>query len=400
MEKNRPSQNIVLIMTAGFWYMFCSMSTAPIIAGYAESAGASSLSMGIISALITVSAMVCRPITGNLVDRINRLYMVLTGCLLMIAACAGYILFPVVWCIAVFRVLHGIGYACCSIAMSTWITLLLPPEKMKSGVGLYGTINALAMAVAPAVSIRIKNYLGYQWSFLLAAVSALICIILVIFISDRCPVSRQEEKRERFSLRKLAAPHVIPIALLLAIISIPYTANKAFLVSYVEKAGLQMQPDLFFTFYAVILVLLRVLLRRSYDRIEYPRFVVFCSISMLFSMACLFFMRGYMPLLLGAVFMAAGYGVMYSVSQSAAAAAVPAGQRGLAMATYYLGLDMGSALGPFVGGILYGAPDIRLFYPLLALFAAASLLLGFLFGQGRRKDARPEISADTKKLMK
>ena len=40
-------------------------------------------------------------------------------------------------------------------------------------------------------------------------------------------------------------------------------------------------------------------------------------------------------------------------------------KRGLANSTYYIGLDLGMTLGPMIGGALYGALDIRWFYPAL-----------------------------------
>lgn len=369
MKERVYTRDVILVMLAGFCYMCCSMSTAPIVAGYAESVGASSVWMGIISALITATAVVCRPITGNMADRMEKFPMVVAGCMMMIAACVGYTLFPYIWCIAALRVLHGAGYACCSIGMSTWVTLLLPPGKLGSGVGVYGTVNALAMAVAPVVGIRVKSLLGYRWSFLVAGGFALMTILLVFLIHDHGkPVAVTEKKKAMF-LPMLVVPRVVPIAIALALISVPYTANKSFLVSYVEKMQPHLQPELFFTIYAVVLVLLRVVLKKQYDRVPYSRFLLICTFAMLGTMAVLYFMDNYLLMFLGASLMAAGYGILFSVSQSAAAATAPPEQRGLAMGTYYLGLDFGSAVGPVVGGMLYGGADLKLFYPSLSVFA-------------------------------
>ena len=158
MKQTVYTRDVVLLMAAAFFYMCCSNSVAPIVAGYAESIGASSFWMGLISSLTTATAVVCRPVTGNLADKMDKRPLVVAGCLMMVAASAGYVLFPHVWCVAVLRVLHGTGYACCSIGMSTWLTLLLPPDRLASGVGAYGTVNALAMALAPVMGIRLKEF--------------------------------------------------------------------------------------------------------------------------------------------------------------------------------------------------------------------------------------------------
>ena len=183
--------------------------------------------------------------------------------------------------------------------------------------------------------------------------------------NDGTPVHTNTQKR--ISAPKLVYPRVLPIAIAVGLISIPYTANKSFLVSYVEGTGLSIQPDLFFTLYAFVLIFMRLSLRKLYDKLSYSTFLLVCTCSMMLSLASLYFMRGYLLMFIAAIFMAGSYGIMYSVSQSATAAAAPADQRGIAMGTYYLGLDFGSAVGPIVGGYLYGNVDLQLFYPLLCV---------------------------------
>ena len=58
---------------------------------------------------------------------------------------------------------------------------------------------------------------------------------------------------------------------------------------------------------------------------------------------------------------------MCSVCQSHAMLLADKNNRGLANSTYYVGLDIGMALGPIIGGILYGNVDITKFYPILAI---------------------------------
>lgn len=377
MKQQTYTHDVLLIMFAAFFYMCCSMSTAPIVAGYAESIGASGVWMGIISALLTGVAVVCRPITGNLSDRTKKIRLVVAGCLMMLTACLGYVLVPKLWFLIIMRCVHGAGYACCSIGMSTWLTMLLPKEKMGSGVGVYGTINALAMAVAPTIGIRSKELLGYRGSFLIAGASALITILLVLMIRDRGLPVCTGANRQR-ATRRLVYPAALPIAVALGLISIPYTANKSFFVSYVDAAGLAVRPDVFFAIYAAALVVLRISLRRLFDKVSYPTFLLLCSFSMLGGLTSLHFMRGSFLMLIAAIFMAGSYGVMYSVSQSATAATAPADQRGIAMGTYYLGLDFGSALGPIIGGLLYGNVSLQLFYPLLSVFAFGCIGMYFI----------------------
>lgn len=83
-----------------------------------------------------------------------------------------------------------------------------------------------------------------------------------------------------------------------------------------------------------------------------------------------------------AAFMAGGYGIMCSVCQSTAILLAGKEKRGLANSTYYIGLDLGMALGPIIGGLLYEHLDIRFFYPVLSLTVPLALATYWL---NRRK---------------
>lgn len=76
-----------------------------------------------------------------------------------------------------------------------------------------------------------------------------------------------------------------------------------------------------------------------------------------------------------AAFMAGGYGVMCSVCQGTAVRVVGPDETGMANSTYYMGIDIGMALGPTLGGWLYGSlgPSM-LFWPCLG-FAPCALLV-------------------------
>ena len=375
MEKKVYSRDVILTMLAGFAYMCSNMMTTSLFTGYVESLGGSGFWMGTIAGIMTATSFVCRPITGDLADRTEKFRLSLGGALMLLAANLGYCVFSSIWLTAALRVVQGVGYAFCSVGISTWLTMLLPPQKLGSGVGLYGTVNAIAMAVAPSIGIRVKTALGYRWCFALAAVFAAATILLVAGIKDHgFPVQRSDGKRPKGQLISLRAA---PIALALLLITIPYSANQAFLVLYLEAAGRTVRPDIFFTMYAVMLVVLRILLRDLFDRHSYSRFLLLCTFSSLGALAALHCMNSYPMMFAAATLMAGGYGIMYTVSQSASVAVVGKDRRGLAIGTYYVGLDAGLTLGSVIGGVLYENFKTGMFYPLLSVFSF--LCIGMYF---------------------
>ena len=73
-----------------------------------------------------------------------------------------------------------------------------------------------------------------------------------------------------------------------------------------------------------------------------------------------------------------GYGMMCSICQSTAILLAGKEKRGLANSTYYIGLDLGMALGPAIGGFLFGNLNLSLFYPALLLTVPLAIIVYFV----------------------
>ena len=94
----------------------------------------------------------------------------------MTIACIGYILAPNAAVVVVSRIINGVGF-CLLFGVYGHVDCrnMLPQEKIGSGMGVYGTMNALAMAVAPAIGVSVYQRFGYRTAF---------CIALSLFCCD------------------------------------------------------------------------------------------------------------------------------------------------------------------------------------------------------------------------
>ena len=146
-------------------------------------------------------------------------------------------------------------------------------------------------------------------------------------------------------------------------------------MSYIAARGLAVHAGWFFPFYAIVLLVLRLSLADLFDKKPFRFFLAASSVCALVSLLLLWQMQSNLALLLAAIFMAGGYGIMCSVCQSAAVLLVDESARGLGNSTYYIGIDLGMAVGAFLGGVLYGYVPLSLFYPLLALTVPLALLV-------------------------
>ena len=190
--------------------------------------------------------------------------------------------------------------------------------------------------------------------------------------------SASATKKHRFSIRSILEPRVVPLSLTFMMFAIAYFANQSFIVSYVQSRHLPVSSDLFFMFYAVALLVLRLGLRDLFDSKGFRFWLTVCSLGMLAMLACMTFLFNDWMLLLAAIFTAVGYGLMSSVTQAQAVVIAGRERSGIANSTYYAGIDLGMSVGPFVGGLVYGHLPAVWFYPVFMLAMPVAWLIYLL----------------------
>lgn len=384
MKPHIFTRDIALLMASSFFYLSSPMLVTPLITGFSAELGASARLMGLVGGLMNLCALFCRPLAGNLADRFSRYRLFLLGSGLMSLACLGYAAAQAPAFIVLSRIVNGVGYAFCSVSMSTWISSLLPEGNIGSGMGFYGMVNALGMAVAPAIGVSASQRMGCRASFLIALACSLMSIFILFFVSDRGLPRREtvsacsSDQVPAHPALHLADKKVLPLAAIIMLFAIPYCATQAFLVSYVEARSLPVSVSLFFPAYAVILLLLRFSMKSLFDRLPFRNFLFLSVLSAASGILLLGFMKNNLFLILAAACMAGGYGIMCSVCQSTAILLAGPGGRGLANSTYYIGLDLGMTFGSLIGGFLYESAELAWFYPSL-LFTIPLLLLVYAF---------------------
>ncbi|MBW3088246.1 MFS transporter [Bifidobacterium sp. 82T24] len=372
------TRDVILVMVATFCFMASNMLATPLMAGYSEHLGASGALMGVVSGMMNIVALFCRPIAGNLADRTSKRMLVGVGSALYLVASIWYSLATSPASLIAARMVNGVGFACCSVCLATWMSLLLPIRHMGAGMGLYGTMNALAMAIGPAIGIKAQQVIGYRHTFLISAVVAVFMVVSVLFVRNGGrPAARKATPPDRgaktgrpprrFGIRSIVEPRVVPLSLVFMLYAIPYFATQSFLVSYTGARRLAVEVSLFFPLYAIALLIMRITLRDLFDTKGFRFFMRVCSLLMLATLLCLDLTRNDLLLVCAAILMAGSYGIMSSVTQSQAVIIAGKARSGIANSTYYAGIDLGMSLGPIIGGFLYGNMPITWFYPLFML---------------------------------
>ena len=364
-------------MAASFFFMFSTMFVNPLINGYAKELGASSAFAGIVVGIMSLAAMFLRPVAGNLTDKFSKYRLSFIGGVLIFIGVMGYVLTPSSGWLLLFRLINGTGYVLCTVCMTTWLAFLVPRQHVGEAMGFYGLMNALAMALAPAVSINIYQKIGYRTSLVASAVSALLMIVAIQFVGDHAlPKKRVRTQKKSF---KIIQFNVLPVAILTTLFAIPYFVTQADIVTYVEQKHLTVAVGSYFLIYAVVLLIIRVGLKRYFDTVRFGVWFWLSLVSTAAYIILLAIMNNDWQMALAAALMASGYGIIYSVLQSTALLLAPIEEQGLASATFYLGLDIAMAFGPMISGVIDSALPIEWFYPVELVLVPLILVVYFIW---------------------
>ena len=377
-RKSIYSKDVVLAMAASFFFMFSTMFVNPLINGYAKKLGASSAFAGVIVGIMSIAAMFLRPVAGNLTDKFSKYRLSLIGGVLILIGVLGYIFTPSSGLLLLFRLINGTGYVLCTVCMTTWLAFLVPRQHVGEAMGFYGLMNALAMALAPALSINIYQKIGYRESLIAAAIAAFLMIVAIQFVGNHAlPLKKKGQTQKKHF--KIIQMNVLPVAILTTLFGMPYFITQADIVTYVEQRHLTVAVGSYFLIYALVLLVIRIGLKRYFDTV---RFGVWFWLSLVSTAAYIFLlavMNNNWQMALAAAGMALGYGIIYSVLQSTALLLAPIEEQGLASSTFYLGLDVAMSFGPMISGVVDSILPVKYFYWVDLVLVPLMLVVYFIW---------------------
>ncbi|MCT7676572.1 MAG: MFS transporter [Lactobacillus iners] len=380
MKKTKSiyTMDVILVMAASFLFMFSVMFVTPLINGYALSLGADSILAGIITGSMSIVSIFLRPIAGNLVDLYSKYCLSLIGGILILIGVSGYWLVNTSGLLILFRLINGTGFVLATICMTTWLAFLVPRRFVGEAMGFYGLMNALAMAVAPLIAINSYKVIGYRYSMMIASLAAVIMLIMIKFVKNHA-IPQNKLSLKNIKHIRIIQKDTIPVALLMLFFSIPYFATQADLVEYVAMRKLSVSVGYFFLIYALSLLIIRIWLKRFFDTIAFGFWFWLSLIAMIIFLISMAFMKNNFIMLIAAVALSIGYGVIYSINQTTALLLSPLDQQGLASSTVYLGLDFGMASAPILGGIIASTIPHLYFYPIMLIMVPFVLVIYFIY---------------------
>jgi MFS family permease len=327
----------------------------PVMSGAAISFGAGGALMGLAAGMYAIISLVSRPFTNPLVDTLNKRRQYRFGLVLYIISYTGLALSKGVGPLIAFRCLQGLGMGIMGPVSAALAGLYVPEDKAAAGIGANVLLSTAAnMAIGPVLSGFIVEHMGYSACFLAAGMMCVACLALTLCITDldRDGAAKYRmgpphlPKFEDFFCRECLVPGIMTCCFTMV-----YGCMYSFMFQAAQEHGVP-GIDIFFTIYAITTVIIRPATAALGDRFGQGRLIAPCALVAAVGLAVCANAHSLAMYLVAAVLLAIGYGSASIVLLVICAQRVRPERRGLACGTYYMGMDLGTGVGPVIGGVV------------------------------------------------
>jgi MFS family permease len=390
---NKPklwTKDFIIISLTNFFvhvvfYLLMATVAIYVMSEYQASSGMAGLTVGV----YVISALVARVFAGKYLDRIGRKraligsFVIFTiSMLLHFGANSLIVLF-------IIRFIQGAAHGFLTTAAGAVAADIIPNERRGEGTGYYATSMNLAMAIGPFLGIYISGYADFQMIILVGSIIAIIGFVSSLFLQVP-KVEHSEDQVHKisgFNVRDYIELKAVPISVLLFLVTFAYSSLLAFLSLYAEDIQLVEVASFFFIVYAASLIVSRPITGKWFDkygenRVTYPLLLCMAIGLFLLSQAH----NGFL-FLLSAVFIGIGYGTVQSNFLAIAIKQSPPNRTALATSTFFIFLDLGSGLGPYLLGIVVGMMGFRHLYFTAAIWIIVCIGI-YYFVHGKKVAAR------------
>ena len=354
------------------------LTTLPL---YASQMGAREAQIGLIIGLFAASSFVARPLTGWQLDRGRRVPVLVAGATIFALSAVGYAAVSSVALLLVVRAFHGVGMATYNTAGQTLVAELAPPSRRGEAMGAFGAANTIAAAMAPVAGMAILLASGYHPLFAVSFYLAAGAVVLSALVREPKRI-RSGQKPHLFN-RSALGPGVSTLALMFT-----YGAVASFVPLHALRQGME-NPGFYFTVYSAAMVLAQAVCGPISDRLGRMAVIVPGLALTAVGTAANAFLGGWW-LLGAAVLFGLGSGGTQPALFALATDNAKETERGSAMATVGMFLEVGISGGAIVAGLLAEQVGLEMAF----VCVAASPLLGLLFAAASRLSPRLRLGTD------
>ncbi|MDE5832366.1 MAG: MFS transporter [Desulfovibrio sp.] len=375
--RNFNATTCVNFIVMGVYYLIFVTGTEYVRNAYATSLSVAGLSSGV----MVIGCLMGRFVCGNIIGIAGCRLMLVVGLLVFTIANAALFFIHSLGAVFTSRFIAGVSVGIVGTVTATIVALVVPACKKGFGISIFSMSTVLALALGPFAGLLLSQVISYEIMTLGLMALILLSLAGLLFLRELPPV--RHRLRPIFQLRSYIDPRVTRFSTMIFVAFLGYGCLQAFMATYAKAFDLTDSASLFFPIYAASAFASRPFTGRQLDqygenRIIYPLLALLTAAFLIMGLSGTSF-----ALLASAVLFGLGYGNLQSIGQAVAVSMVTPSRFAHATSTFFIFMDFGIGLGPYVFGFVIPYAGYQTMFTLLATTTAFSSFL-YYWLHGRR----------------
>lgn len=356
---------------------------------------------GLIISLFTVTAMISRPFSGKIADKVGRIPVMVIGtsvCVLI------SLLYPVLSSVSGFlflRLVHGFSTGFTPTGLTAYLADIIPFHKRGEAMGLLGTAGTVGMASGLAIGPGIANTFGLNAMFYCSSAMAVLSIGVLFGIRETL-THKQGFSTAVFKIHKrdLLEPRVLITCIVMVLATYSYGAVFTVVPDLCAHVGIY-NEGLPFMFLTVASLSVRLIAGKASDIYGRRKVLMVSSSIGAVSMVILGLATSSRDVLIAISLYGLAQGMTSPTLFAWATDLSDEKHKGRGISSLYIFMEFGIGMGAFTSGFIYGNDPANFFTTFLTaglLTTTALLYLIFTRLTGRPRMTKMETASDIEQI--
>jgi len=333
---------------------------------------------GLIISLFTVTAMLSRPFSGKLSDKIGRVPVMMFGAVVCVVCSLFYPLLTTINTFFLLRLVHGFSTGFTPTGQAAYLSDIIPSHRRGEAMGYLGTASGLGMACGPAIGGLVSNQFGLSIVFYLSSFFALLSVIILWGTHE----TLKDKKRFSVSMLKiqrkdLFEPLVWEPCLVMGLATYAYGTMFTLLPDLGVYMGIQ-NKGLLFTWFTIASLVVRLMGGKVSDRFGRVPVLRVSVFFIVVAMIIIGLAKDQWWVIAGIVLYGFAHGTTSPALLAWATDLSDEHHKGRGVASLYIFMELGIGMGAFLSGWFYHNDSTNFFFTFMVSGTLAALAFVFL----------------------
>ncbi|MBY0434025.1 MAG: MFS transporter [Cyclobacteriaceae bacterium] len=345
---------------------------------------------GLIISLFTLTAMISRPFSGKLADKLGRKPVIIFGSVVCFVCSMLYPWLTSVFGFLFLRLVHGFSTGFTPTGQTAYLSDVIPADRRGEAMGLLGTASTLGMAGGPALGGWLSSSFSLETMFFCSSAFAILSSLIVLTIKEtvkeKHPVSFQLLRVHR---QDLFESRVLAPSLVMGLCAYAYGNLFTIIPDFGAYVGIE-NKGLLFTYFTIASLLVRLAAGKVSDIYGRVPVLRISTAFMTFGMLWIGLADTKLELIIGSFIYGLAQGTTSPTLLAWATDLSDPQHKGRGVSSLYIFMELGIGLGAFFSGWIFGNDPTRFITTFMVSASLSTIAFIYLFV--RPKQVAPATS--------